>query len=262
MSEKKHGKPKGPRGAGSGLTQGMDSAIVTFPSPKSNCRLYRSHPSFTGPGLVVSRKKRSHKVQILVPAPPVRQGLAELAEALVTQLREGDGAMDERTRTALAALSAELRSLEPVLASSHGPTSVLDLFSDTSGHDDQHEGDVLCPPAPSPFAAHGTLSSTEVAERLGLTRQAVNDRLRNGRLVAWRTARGNRYPAWQFVGSEVVPGLEDFLQRLPEHAQQIAGDLLVRDQPELGTSPLAALLAGRLAEVVSFAESYGEHGAA
>lgn len=58
------------------------------------------------------------------------------------------------------------------------------------------------------------LSSEDVAERLGITRQAVNVRRQEHKLLAVPEGRSYRYPAWQFTNGGVVGGLERVLQEL------------------------------------------------
>ncbi|HEU0051617.1 MAG TPA: hypothetical protein VFQ39_00525, partial [Longimicrobium sp.] len=60
--------------------------------------------------------------------------------------------------------------------------------------------------------AGGAWSSAEVGKLLGITRQAVDKRRRNGRLLAVRNAHGDHvYPIRQFADGAVVPGLDRFL---------------------------------------------------
>ena len=65
--------------------------------------------------------------------------------------------------------------------------------------------------------AGGLLSTEDVAERLSLTRQAVDKRRRLGRLLALQSPSGFRFPACQFTRTGVVPHLEEVLAALGEH---------------------------------------------
>jgi len=56
-------------------------------------------------------------------------------------------------------------------------------------------------------ALDGALSRRQVAERLGVSPQAVSERLKARRLVALRRGREWRFPAWQFSDDGTIPGL-------------------------------------------------------
>jgi len=69
-------------------------------------------------------------------------------------------------------------------------------------------------------AEGGTFSADEVAGLLGISREAVNQRRRAGRLLALSTGRrGYRYPAWQFGEEGVLPGFERALKELAVRGQ-------------------------------------------
>ena len=60
----------------------------------------------------------------------------------------------------------------------------------------------------------GSVSAEGVRPFLGnITRQAVLDRFKKGRLLGWRETRQNavRFPVWQFLSTGVLPGLEEVL---------------------------------------------------
>jgi hypothetical protein len=60
----------------------------------------------------------------------------------------------------------------------------------------------------------GSLSAEEARMALGgLSKEAVLKRFRKGQLLGWREARQNavRFPAWQFVDGNTIPGLVDVL---------------------------------------------------
>ena len=109
----------------------------------------------------------------------------------------------------------------------------------------------------------GALSADQVAENLGITRQAVDKRRRAGKLIGLTTVRhGYRYPAWQFSDSGTLPGLEDVLAVLAPHDEWMQTAFFVAQNPRLGyRTPIEMLKAGELRRVLSAAEVYGEHGA-
>jgi hypothetical protein len=112
----------------------------------------------------------------------------------------------------------------------------------------------------------GTLTAEEVAKHLGVTRQAVDKKRHAGKLLA--VTRGSRsvlYPAWQFTPQGILPGLEAVLRALDENKTDPWAKLsfFLGENLRLGgDSPLTALRAGRVEEVIVAARSFGEHGAA
>ena len=108
----------------------------------------------------------------------------------------------------------------------------------------------------------GTLSSREVAQYLGLTPQAVNDRRKAGRLLAVEAGRrGYRYPAWQLVPEGMLPGLEDVLSRLRVLSPWTQLAFMLNPADSLnGQTPLSLLREGQCRLVVEAAQRYGEQG--
>lgn len=110
-------------------------------------------------------------------------------------------------------------------------------------------------------AEGGTLSTAQVAKAFGITRQAVDKRRKERRLLGMELGKkGFRYPAWQ-IG---LPHLEDVLKALGDRDswEQIAFFLnpsaLLRDR-----TPLEVLREGEIniGDVLIAASSYGEQGA-
>jgi len=62
----------------------------------------------------------------------------------------------------------------------------------------------------------GCLSADQVAQVLGISKQAILKRYENGQLIAWRDERRNavRFPVWQFRDQKILQGVEDALQIL------------------------------------------------
>jgi len=111
----------------------------------------------------------------------------------------------------------------------------------------------------------GTLTEEQVAEVLGISRQAVEKRRRAHTLIALTTGRhGYRYPVWQFTKSgKALPGLDDVLRALGPHDEWMQAAFFVGKNPRLGDrTPIEILKAGEISRVVEAAEVYGEHGAA
>jgi hypothetical protein len=113
-------------------------------------------------------------------------------------------------------------------------------------------------------AEGGVLTGAQVADLLGLSRQAVDKRRRSGRLLGVETGRrGFAYPAWQFTDNGVLPGLEDVLQDLSDHDPWM--QLIFMLSPDIWLDeqlPLHVLRCGQLERVRKAAQMLGEHGAA
>jgi hypothetical protein len=113
-------------------------------------------------------------------------------------------------------------------------------------------------------AEGGSCSSEELAERLAITRQAVDVRRKERRLVAWRDAQGHwRFPVWQLDQKSGRPlkGLEPSLAALPEDEWSwmlffLSPNAELADRAR----PLDLLRAGRAAPVLAAAQRYGRHG--
>jgi hypothetical protein len=114
--------------------------------------------------------------------------------------------------------------------------------------------------------AGGLLSTTDVADLLGISRQAVYRQRQERKLLAVPHGGEEKFPAVQFtVGGRPLPGLVQVLE-----AVGLAGAwgtldfLLTPDDDELeGLSPVEVLKQHpeRLADVVQLAATQGEHGA-
>jgi Protein of unknown function (DUF2384) len=66
-----------------------------------------------------------------------------------------------------------------------------------------------------------SLSTIEVARRLGVSAAAVTKRRVAGRLVAFRHRGDWRYPAWQLADGAVLPGIADAWREMPHHAEDL-----------------------------------------
>jgi hypothetical protein len=108
-----------------------------------------------------------------------------------------------------------------------------------------------------------TMSASEVAKLLGISRQAVDKRRTEGKLLAVEPPkRGNRYPVWQFGRRGVLDGLETVLAALKEHDAWAQVRFMTSGNHRLGgKTPIERLRAGDLASVVRAAELFDVHGA-
>ena len=110
----------------------------------------------------------------------------------------------------------------------------------------------------------GAFTAEQVAQMIGISRQAVEKRRQAGKLVAVSTGRhGYRYPGWQFSDSGTLAGLKDVLALLEGHDEWTKTIFFVSKNPRLGDrTPVKMLQVGKLKQVLDAALAYGEHGAA
>lgn len=107
--------------------------------------------------------------------------------------------------------------------------------------------------------AGGAVGVSDVARILGITRQAVDKRRRAHRLIAVSHGHDHAYPAAQFVDGGLVPGLDKALAAMPVADPWMRLEWLVTEDDELdGASPLDALKAGRIGDVVANAAGHGD----
>jgi hypothetical protein len=150
------------------------------------------------------------------------------------------------------AAQADLKTLADALAASTGVgalalvlanaaaigASVVDLdpLAPLTARNAEHRLETLA-------VAGGTLSSTEIAPQLGITRQAVEKRRRANALLAVRVGGDWRYPRCQFdeATGEVVAGLPKVLAALPKTNPWVVLDFLLTPDETLGGPPLQAL---------------------
>jgi hypothetical protein len=66
------------------------------------------------------------------------------------------------------------------------------------------------------LAEGGSITTAEVAVRLGLSEAVVLEQCARGRLLAWREGRARilRFPVWQFQGDQLLAGLKEVLKVL------------------------------------------------
>jgi hypothetical protein len=110
----------------------------------------------------------------------------------------------------------------------------------------------------------GVFTAEQVAQIIGISRQAVEKRRQSGKLVAVSTGRhGYLYPAWQFNESGTLAGLQDVLAVLEPHDEWMKTIFFVSKNPRLGDrTPVEMLKSGKLKQVLDTALVYGEHGSA
>ena len=110
----------------------------------------------------------------------------------------------------------------------------------------------------------GVLSADEAAKLLGISRQAVDKRRKQGQLIGLvQGRRGYAYPAWQFEGGRTIADLEQVLKVLHGHDPWMQMAFFLNGNDRLGgDSPLELLRGGESSKVLWAAAQYGEQGAA
>jgi hypothetical protein len=90
--------------------------------------------------------------------------------------------------------------------------------------------------------AGGALPVSDVAKLLGISRQAVDKRRRESKLLAVPRGADYVYPACGFADGEIVPGLTEILGQFGQQRSWAVLAFLVTPDDQLGTlSPLEAL---------------------
>lgn len=107
-------------------------------------------------------------------------------------------------------------------------------------------------------------TSSQVAEYLGISRQAVDKRRREGKLLGLSLGkRGYRYPVWQFTDGGTLAGLEQILTQLSEYDSWTQLMFLLTGDVRLeGKTSLQCLQQGEIEAALDAALSYGRQYAA
>jgi hypothetical protein len=110
----------------------------------------------------------------------------------------------------------------------------------------------------------GAGTAKELGQLLGLTRQAIDNRRKAGRLLALESGkRGYLYPAWQVEKGRVLPGLEQVLRELSDFDPWMKAAFFLNPNAFLrDESPLSELRRGHIDRVLDAASVYGEQVAA
>lgn len=111
--------------------------------------------------------------------------------------------------------------------------------------------------------AGGALSSEQVADVLGISRQAVDKRRASNQLLALTQGRrGYSYPSFQFENGKTINGLEEVLTQLKALDPWMQMVFFTSPNERLGgKTPIESLYKGSVNEVVQAAGGYGEQGA-
>lgn len=108
--------------------------------------------------------------------------------------------------------------------------------------------------------AGGGLSLTDAASWLGITRQALHKRIKSGSALGMMNGAELVLPRAQWSEVEgkpkFLPGLDEVIKLFVTAGGWSALQFLVESDPNLATTPLAALLEGRIEQVVNAARAY------
>ncbi len=183
---------------------------------------------------------------------------AELAVRRVVELPETEAT---RIAGAVERLDDPARQLTVIFGRERGvavretntPQAALEQAFERA---DQRKAAILRDPA--------MLTGEAAAERLGVSRETINRRAQQGRLLALEFAkRGKRYPAWQFEESVAGRPLESVLAALGSLGDWERYRFFTQRQPGLGgRTPVEALRRGEVDAVKSAAGAWaaGEQG--
>jgi hypothetical protein len=114
------------------------------------------------------------------------------------------------------------------------------------------------------LAEGGSISTDEMAKKMGIQRQAVDHKRKQNQVIAWRDVQGHwRFPRWQLDLKTTKPlkGLDECLGALPDDDWSRMLFFLSRNATLPGQrTPLDLLRAGDVAPVLAAAQRYGRHG--
>ena len=111
-------------------------------------------------------------------------------------------------------------------------------------------------------AEGGTASGQEMADLLGITRQAVDKRRKSGTLLAIPTGSNDwRYPRWQLQDQQVLPGFDKVMKAFDGRGPWTRFHFLLSPNERIGGKrPLDALRVGNVDKVVEAIIAQGEQG--
>ena len=109
----------------------------------------------------------------------------------------------------------------------------------------------------------GVITSHQAAELLGISRQAIDKRRKQGNLLAVSVGRrGYFYPVWQFSDDGVLPGFEPVMNILKDYDPWMKMIFMLNANHGLNNrSPLEKMREGDLDNVFKAAQATVEQGA-
>jgi hypothetical protein len=112
-------------------------------------------------------------------------------------------------------------------------------------------------------AEGGAMSTEEVAELLGLSRQGVDYLRKTKAILAWRNTNGKwNYPVWQFDSGRIRPGIRECLKALTTDDPwgRMIFFLSPRDSLN-GDRPLDLIVKREIDAAIAVARRHQQHGA-
>ncbi len=112
-------------------------------------------------------------------------------------------------------------------------------------------------------AEGGSASAQEIADLLGISRQAVDKRRKKGTLLAVPSGSNDwRYPRWQILEGRVIPGFEQVMSAFEATGPWTRLQFFLSANERLeDRRPLDALRHAEIEPVIEAAAAHGEHGA-
>lgn len=178
-------------------------------------------------------------------ASPPATGVSPLQQAFLQRslsaIERASRHITAEAMTSALAAPTDIGALARVLADAavaDAATSDLDPFAAGLARNAQHREELVA-------RSGGLLSAEDTGRLLGITRQAIDKRRTNKRLLAVRQAGDWRYPAFQFEHDGPPEGLKDVLEILDDPNGWWGLDFLLAPDTVLeGKSPFDALRAG------------------
>jgi hypothetical protein len=160
----------------------------------------------------------------------------------------GDDIMSELD-TALAAIpgagAAPLSATELTFLREHAGSGVAAVLDDWTA-DSERQARARTALQQLSDAVAGSVSIKEAAAILGIDRSRVSRRLSRNALWAFDLNANRRIPRWQFLNSDLLPGLAEIVPAIPRSANPAAIDAFMHTpQPDFGNrTPIEHLAAG------------------
>jgi hypothetical protein len=122
-------------------------------------------------------------------------------------------------------------------------------------------------------AEGGYFSNADAAKRLNISTDKLDELRKDNQIIGLPVGQTFIYPQWQFKqvfwigkvflkGYEIIPGLDRVLAEFPSKSQWMRAGFMLDSSVALDfVNPLAALRAGKVAQVVSSVKNIGEQGA-
>ena len=180
-------------------------------------------------------KRAEEAVREFAPGSPIREAFWARASAALKQIAEH---ADEQSLQRAVAAPTDAGAVARAISDSAVMTSAVAELDPLAALIAKGAGQKL----ELLKQAGGVLSVSDVARLLRISRQAVDKRRREGKLLAVARGADYAYPACQFDDDHVVPGLAELLGHIGREPAWAALAFLVTPDDRLGDqAPLAVL---------------------